>query len=151
MNIYTCCCRVGKCTLLTIMQISDRPSVIGFFWWHQYRISVHAKNPYRYTSNRYITFTQGHTRSSTHNKLKHRLHSTNLNRNSYFHRLPRLWNALPVINTNLSIVTIKAKLKKFMWNHFVTHFDDDNHCTYHYLCPCSKCHDLSPPSNFQTL
>ena len=110
------------------------------------------KSPTRnFDINRYITFTQGHTRSSTHNKLKHRLHSTNLNRNSYFHRLPRLWNALPVINTNLSIATIKAKLKKFMWNHFVTHFDDDNHCTYHYLCPCSKCHDLSPPSNFQTL
>ena len=51
MNTCTCCCRVGKCTLLTIMQISDRLSVIGLFWWHQYRISVHAKNPYRYTSN----------------------------------------------------------------------------------------------------
>ena len=50
MNTCTCCCRVGKCTLLTIMQISDRLSVIGLFWWHQYRISVHAKNPYRYTS-----------------------------------------------------------------------------------------------------
>ena len=110
------------------------------------------KSPTRnFDINRYITFTQGHTRSSTHNKLKHRLHITNLNRNSYFHRLPRLWNALPVINTNLSIAAIKTKLKKFIWNHFVTHFDDDNHCTYHYLCPCSKCHDLSPPSNFQTL
>ena len=32
------------------MQISDQLSVIGFFWWHQYRISGHAKNPYRYTS-----------------------------------------------------------------------------------------------------
>ena len=51
MNTCTCCCRVGKCTLLTIMQISDRLSVIGLFWWHQYRISVHAKNAYWYTSN----------------------------------------------------------------------------------------------------
>ena len=25
------------------MQISDQLSVIGFFWWHHYRISVHAK------------------------------------------------------------------------------------------------------------
>ena len=44
------------------------------------------------------------------------------------------------------IVTIKAKLKEYIWNHFVQHFDDhdDNHvyCTYHYLYPCSKCHDL---------
>ena len=45
-------CRVGiRCTLLTIMQILDRLSVIGFFWWHQYQISVHAKNPYWYTSS----------------------------------------------------------------------------------------------------
>ena len=55
MNTCTCCCRVGKCTLLTIMQISDQLSVIGFFWWHQYRISGHAKNPYRYTSTYWHT------------------------------------------------------------------------------------------------
>ena len=32
------------------MQISDRLSVIGFFWWYPYRISVHAKIPYQYSS-----------------------------------------------------------------------------------------------------
>ena len=32
------------------MQISDQLSVIGFFWWYPYRISVHAKIPYRYSS-----------------------------------------------------------------------------------------------------
>ena len=26
-------------------------SVIGFFWWYPYRISVHAKIPYRYSSS----------------------------------------------------------------------------------------------------
>ena len=47
-------------------------------------------------------------RSSTHNKLKHHLYTNNLkiNRNSYFHRLPHLWNALSVIDTNLSIATM---------------------------------------------
>ena len=81
------------------------------------------KSPTRnFDINRHITFTQEHTRSST-NKLIHHLHINNLNRNSYFRCLPRLWNALPVIDTNLSIATIKAKLKKFMWNHFVDHFD----------------------------
>ena len=65
-------------------------------------------------------------RSSTHNKL---IHHINLNRNSYFHRLLptlRLWNAFPVIDINLSNTSFKAKLKKFMWNHFVDHFNDDN-------------------------
>ena len=87
-------------------------------------------NQWSFDINHYITFTQGHTRSSTGNKLKHLVHTNNLNRNSYFHHLPHLRNALPVIDINLSIATIKAKLKEFMLNHFVDHFDDDNHCTY---------------------
>jgi len=65
---------------------------------------------------KYITFSHGHTRSSVHNN---HLHTSNLNRNSYFHRLPCLWNALPVVDTNLSIAAIKAKLREYMWNHFV--------------------------------
>ena len=97
-----------------------------------------------------ITFSQGDTRSSAHNKLKHHLHTGNSNRNSYFHRLPGLWNALPVIDINLSTVTIKEKLKNYTWNYFVDYFDDDNHFTYHYLCPCSKFHDHSLSSNFQS-
>jgi len=94
--------------------------------------------------NSYISFTQGHTRSSTHGKLIHISHYSNLNCNLYFCCLPRFWNALPIINT---IITIKIKLKEFMWKKF----DDNNHCTLHFLCPCSKCHDLPPALNFQTL
>jgi len=85
----------------------------------------------------HISFSQAQTRSSVHNKLKHHLHTSNSNRISYFHRLPRLWNALPVFDINLSIATIKARLKAYMWNHFVDNLDDDNPCTYHYLCPCT--------------
>ena len=33
--------------------------------------------------------------------------------NSYFYRLPRLWNALPIINLSQSLETIKFKLKNF--------------------------------------
>ena len=97
------------------------------------------------------TESQAQTRSSVHNKLKHHLHTSISNRNSYFHCLPRLWNALPIFDINLSIATIKARLKAYMWNHFVDNFDDDNPCTYHYLCPCSKCHEHLPPANIHTL
>jgi len=83
--------------------------------------------------NNYIMFTQDHTRSSTHGKLIHISHSSNLNCNSYFHCLPRLWNALPVTNTSQSITTTKTKLKEFIWKHFFDHFDDNNHCTLHFL------------------
>ena len=98
----------------------------------------------------HIKFSEGHTRSSAHDKLKHYLHTSSSNRISYFHCLPGLWNVLPVIDINLSIVTIKAKLKNYIWNHFVDHFDDDNHCTYHYLCPSSRCHEHPLSSNFHS-
>ena len=45
----------------------------------------------------------------------------------------------------------QTKSLQYMWNHFVDNFDDDKPCTYHYLCPCSKCHKRPPPANFQTL
>ena len=49
------------------------------------------------------------TRSSTHMKLKHSLSSTSLLHHSFFHRLPRLWNPLPQIDTSLSLPTIKKR------------------------------------------
>ena len=38
---------------------------------------------------------------------------TNAIMNSYFYRLPRLWNSLPVIDLSQSIEEIKSKLKIF--------------------------------------
>ena len=49
------------------------------------------------------------TRSSTHMKLKHSLSSTSLLHHSFFHRLPRIWNPLPQIDTSLSLPTIKKR------------------------------------------
>ena len=58
----------------------------------------------------YINFNSATTRSGTSNKMIIPRHINNISRHSYFHRLPALWNALPIINLNLSLICA-AKIK----------------------------------------
>ena len=60
----------------------------------------------------YIEFNTGPTRSAKQ-KLRHKQANTNLVMNSYFYRLPRLWNSLPVIDLSCSLAVIKQKLKAY--------------------------------------
>jgi len=100
----------------------------------------------------YINFSSATTRFGTSNKMITSRHINNISRHSYFHRLPALWNALPIINLNLSFVQLKSKLKAFLWNHFLMNFDENNNCTLHYMCPCSRCHQSHPATvNFNYL
>ena len=87
----------------------------------------------------FIHFSSSNTRSSTYLKLRHSATSKNSQGHFYFNRIPRLWNSLPPFDICLSIPTIRSKLKHFFWSSFVTKFDVNNTCTYHYLCPCLKC------------
>ena len=90
----------------------------------------------------YITFSTSSKRSTTHSLAK-----SNTIGHFYFNRLPRLWNSLPTSNLDLPISTIKKKLLRFFWDHFNTHFQCNNLCTFHYLCPCAKCVRLPIKSN----
>ena len=93
----------------------------------------------------YITFSSHATRSSSSSKMSLKHCSTNRSRNFYFNRVARLWNALPpIFDLSLSLPTIKLLLNKFLWSHFLEHFDSTNACTYHFLCPCSNCHSRLP-------
>ena len=94
----------------------------------------------------YITFSSTNTRSSVSNKLIHPRHLNNVSCHSYFHRLPLLWNAMPVIELNLSFQVIKQKVKSYLWNHFLRNLNDNINCTYHFLCPCARCHQSKPPT-----
>ena len=85
----------------------------------------------------YIVFSSANTRSGASNKLILPHHQNNVSRHSYFHRLPLLWNALPILDMSMSFYILKSKLKRFMWEHFLANFDANNNCTLHYLCPCS--------------
>ena len=78
------------------------------------------------------------TRSSTSSKLQHSLPPSSQLRHSFFHRLPILWNALPVIDLNRPISYIKKLLvTDHLIIHFITHFDSENHCSFHFICPCN--------------
>ena len=100
----------------------------------------------------HLQFNKSGTRSSN-TKLSHKTSINAISANSYFCRLPRLWNALPIIDLiiTLSISVIKHKLHCFLWNHFIENFGINNHCTYHFLCPCNHCIQHSHRCNFNPL
>ncbi len=101
-------------------------------------------NSYKCQSNRfnilnYVTISNKNTRSSNKITLCHVRSSTSKSRHFYFNRLPRLWNRLPAIDITLSSRSIRASLREFLWSHFLSSFESDKPCTYHFLCPCGKC------------
>ena len=102
--------------------------------------SLKAPSP-RFNIENYISFSISKTRSS-YLKLRHAIPKCNLQGNFFFNRLPRLWNSLPLLDISMSIPSIRAKLRDHFWNHFIAHFDSNNVCTYHYLCPCLTCAKL---------
>ena len=97
--------------------------------------------------NNFVQLSYHKTRASTYFKLKHSICHTTSHKNFYFNRIPCLWNSLPPIDITLSISTIKTKLRRHFWEKFMTSFDSNIICTYHYLCPCTQCSRL--PVNMQ--
>ena len=72
----------------------------------------------------YVEFNTSSTRSAKQ-KLRYKQANTNFIMNSYFYRLPRLWNNLPIIDLSCSLAVIKFKLKAYFWDYFVTNFDSN--------------------------
>jgi len=59
-----------------------------------------------------ISFSHSGTRSAGL-RLKHNISYANKQRHFYFNRICRLWNSLPIINLNLSILTTKNQQRQF--------------------------------------
>ena len=107
------------------------------------------KNPPRnFNILHYLHFTKGNTRSSSYSKLVHSSIPTNTGSHFYFIRFPRLWNSLPPLDLTLSANTLKNTIINFFWSNFSDNFDSSNPCSYHFLCPCSKCSSTPSPPNF---
>ena len=70
----------------------------------------------------YVHFSEVNAQSSTHLKLMHSLCNSNITRHLYFNRLPRLWNSLPPVNLDHSILTIRNQVLEAFWSHFESHF-----------------------------
>ena len=87
----------------------------------------------------FIQFSSSRTRSATYLKMKYPFSTLMSVKNFYFNRLPRLWNSLPPIDLDQPLLSIKKSLRTYFWNAFTSKFNVDSPCTYHLVCPCSKC------------
>ena len=73
-------------------------------------------------------------------KLWQNLCRTSCYRHFYFSCIVKLWNAFPNFDTSLSMSLIKTFLTTHIWNHFITHFNSEISCTFHFVCPCNNCY-----------
>ena len=99
----------------------------------------------------FVQFSGQNTRSSHGMKMSHRRANNNISKHNFFNRIPRLWNALPPIDIEKSMSYIKSQLQEFLYNHFQNHFDPNFTCSFHFICPCSKCSNLYNPPSFLIL
>ena len=72
----------------------------------------------------FITFAKSSTHSSCTNYST--ISVDNYLPSFLFNWVVRLWNRLPVIHLSGSVVHIRCKITKHVWNHFQVHFDLDN-------------------------
>ena len=133
--------RLIKLNLLPLMYIFEINDIMFF-------IKSYKSSSTHFNIRDYIKICNNNTRSGTFTKMIHQRSSSNIFHNSYFCRLPRLWNSLPPIDLSSPVNTIKFKLLHFLWNHFVENFIDNLPCTFHFYCPCSKCLATVRPSLF---
>lgn len=94
----------------------------------------------RFNVLQFVQIQDLNTRSSDRVTLKHIRCESNLQEHFYFNRVARLWNKMPAIDLSLSVNTIRTKLYKVMWSSFINNFSGDNACSFHFKCPCSRCH-----------
>ena len=87
--------RLIKLKLIPFMYILDINDIMFFITGLKFPTSS-------FNIKDYVHFMIGSTRQATSNKLQHIRKSDNHSRNFYFYRLPRLLNALPIINHKLS-------------------------------------------------
>ena len=119
--------RLLKLKLLPLMYLLDLSDVLFFIK----SIKLPSDN---FNILHFISFSSSNTRSSSHNKLNHKYSRSNKIRNSYFVRLPRLWNSLPSIDLNQSFSSIKTYIYNYLWKHFEANFNQFSPCTFHYTC-----------------
>ena len=133
--------RLLKLKLLPLMYLLDLSDVLFFIKF----IKLPSDN---FNILHFVSFSSSsNTRSSSHNKLNHNYSRSNVIRNSYFVRLPRLWNCLPPIVLNQSFSSIKTYYN-YLWKHFEANFNQFDPCSFHYLCTCSNCYLRNQTTNF---
>ena len=124
--------RLLKLKLLPLMAWFEYIDIMFFI------TSLHQRSD-RFDILHYVSVTSHRTRSSDKVSLQHTLSKSCLSRHFYFNRIPRLWNALPSINIDKPLSSIRCEVKCILWSNFMNSFKSDDPCSYHYCCPCNKC------------
>ena len=99
LNNYTSDCNSCLIKLLPLMHVYELSDILFFI--------KSPNNSFDITN--YVSFSRSATRSFG-TKLCHRVIDNCISSNSYFYRIPKLWNAFPEIDLALSLNTIKKKL-----------------------------------------
>ena len=86
----------------------------------------------------FITFSKCSTRSGKVQKMNLPQTSTTMQKHHYFNRLPKLWNSFPPTDLDLSVDVIK-RLYKHLNEQFKENFISILPCTFHPICPCTRC------------
>ena len=120
--------RLIRLNLLPLMYIYELTDILFFV-----KSIQTPSNSFNITDPELLSFSTLNTRSMSR-KLCHKTSNNNTTLNSYFFRLPRLWNSLPIIDV-----------------HFLSNFDPNNSCTSHFVCPCCNCAKLPHTPNFTKL
>ena len=135
MDCKSCLLRLNMLPLMYRYKIYD----IMFFVNSIKYLQPDQTNTTHFNILNYVSFTTTNNRSATTHKLKHPAPTSNLQRHSYFYRLPRLWNSLPPINFETTPSCIKSQVYSHLIPHFISHFVSENPCSYHSSCPCNLC------------
>ena len=132
LNDYTSCykTRLIKLKLFPLMYLFELHDIL-------FAIKSIKTPTIQFKITNYINFSSASIRSGANNKLILPHHLNNSSRHSYFHRLPSLWNSMPIFGLDMTFNKLKSKLEQYLCEHFLNRFDVNNNCTLHYQCPCS--------------
>ena len=133
--------RLIKLHMLPLMYYYDLSDILFFVKSVKFPSS-------HFNINKFVHFCEQFTRSSTSNKMKHVYSSTNKHKNHYFNRLPRIYNAVPAIDLDLLMSTIKFALKSISGIILLVTSTTTSCVLYHFVSPCSNCSKLPQRANF---
>ena len=128
--------------LLPLMMMFELNDILFFI-----KNYISPQNCFQIT--KWFEFISTSTRSSSSNKLTFSQQNLSFhNYHPFFDKLPRLWNALPPLDLTLSVSTLSRIIKTEFKNKFLTQFNPENPCTYHYACPCNLYPSVPLCTNF---
>ena len=91
-----------------------------------------------------ISLSSSSTRASSTISLRHNFSCSSTTRHFYFNRVVHLWNALSTLDhPSRAFNSIKKYITNILWNHFLTNFDPDSPCIFHFICSGESCSQTS--------